>query len=67
MISLWEKISRLEYQVILTLHNIKKIVFVFKTVYSVGQDKVNRIIKDLMINTGVNYDLAYFPEFILQL
>ncbi|EMI71861.1 hypothetical protein LEP1GSC073_0502 [Leptospira noguchii str. Cascata] len=48
MISLWENFSRLEYQVILTLHNIKKIVFVFKTVYSVGQDKVNRIIKDLI-------------------
>ncbi len=67
MVSLWEKVSRLEYEVMLTSHNITEIVFVFKTVYSVEQGKINRIIKDLMINPGVGYDSAYFPEFILQL
>ncbi|EMO63583.1 PIN domain protein [Leptospira borgpetersenii serovar Pomona str. 200901868] len=67
MVLLWEKVSRLEYEVILTSHNITEIVFVFKSIYAVGQSKLNQIIKDLLINPGVIYESAYYPELILQL
>ncbi|WP_235595712.1 hypothetical protein [Leptospira weilii] len=58
---------RLEYEIILTSHNITEIVFVFKNIYAVEQSKLNQIIKDLLINPGVTYEFAYCPELILQL
>ncbi|WP_249262301.1 type II toxin-antitoxin system VapC family toxin [Leptospira alexanderi] len=67
MVLLWEKVSRLEYEVILTSHNITEIVFVFKSIYAVEQSKLNQIVKDLLINPGVTYESAYYPELILQL
>ncbi|WP_420896668.1 type II toxin-antitoxin system VapC family toxin [Leptospira weilii] len=67
MVSLWEKVSRLEYEIILTSHNITEIVFVFKNIYAVEQSKLNQIIKDLLINPGVTYEFAYYPELVLQL
>lgn len=41
MASLWEKVSRLEYEIILTSNNITEIVFVFKNIHSVEQNKSN--------------------------
>ncbi len=67
MVSFWEKVSRLEYEVILTSHNISEIVFVFKSIYSVEQNEINLIIKDLIANPGVKYEPAYYPESILML
>ncbi|TGL60524.1 type II toxin-antitoxin system VapC family toxin [Leptospira sarikeiensis] len=67
MVSLWEKVSRLEYEVILTSHNISEIVFVFKSIYSVPQEDIHRIIQDLLINPGVNFEPAYFPEIVLSI
>lgn len=67
MIMLWEKISRLEHEVILTSHNISEIISVFKSIYSVEQKEINRIIKDLLMNPGVGFEPAYYPETILSI
>ncbi|PJZ68271.1 twitching motility protein PilT [Leptospira perolatii] len=67
MVSFWERISRLEYEVILTSHNISEIVFVFKSIYSVEQKEIHQIIQDLMANPGVLFEPAYYPETILSL
>ncbi|PJZ48785.1 type II toxin-antitoxin system VapC family toxin [Leptospira saintgironsiae] len=67
MVSFWERISRLEYEIILTSHNISEIVFVFKSIYSVEQKEINQIIQDLIANPGVSFEPAYYPETILSL
>ncbi|ULH28699.1 hypothetical protein FH581_015535 [Leptospira weilii] len=61
MVSLWEKVSRLEYEIILTSNNITEIVFVFKNIHSVEQNKSNY---KRSFNQSVP---AYCPELILQL
>lgn len=67
MVSFWERVSRLECEVLLTSHNISEIVFVFKSIYSVDQKEINQIIHDLIANPGVSFEPAYFPETILSL
>ncbi|TGN00023.1 type II toxin-antitoxin system VapC family toxin [Leptospira dzoumogneensis] len=67
MVLFWERISRLEYEVILTSHNISEIVFVFKSIYSIEQKEINQIVQDLLANPGVTFEAAYYPEIILSL
>ncbi|TGK02786.1 type II toxin-antitoxin system VapC family toxin [Leptospira langatensis] len=67
MVSFWEKVSRLEYEVILTSHNVSEIVFVFKSIYSVEQKEINQLIQDLLANPGVSFEPAYYPDIILSL
>jgi predicted nucleic acid-binding protein len=66
MVSLWEKVSRLECEVVLTSHNISEIVFVFSSFYSVDQTKINQLVKDLLSNPGVSFDAGYFPDLIFK-
>lgn len=67
MVLFWERISRLEYEVILTSHNISEIVFVFKSIYSIEQKEINQIVQDLLANPGVTFEAGYYPEMILSL
>ena len=64
---LWESVSRLEHEVILTSHNISEIVFVLKSIYIVTQEQINKLIKDLISNPGVVYEPAYYPEIVLRI
>ncbi|MDF3822416.1 type II toxin-antitoxin system VapC family toxin [Leptospira sp. 96542] len=66
MVKFWEEVSRLEHEVVLTSHNISEIVFVFKSIYSVEQNEINQVVKDLISNPGVKFEAAYYPELILH-
>ncbi|MCW7468784.1 type II toxin-antitoxin system VapC family toxin [Leptospira kanakyensis] len=66
MVQFWNEVSRLEHEVILTSHNISEIVFVFKSIYSIEQNKINQMIRDLIANPGVKYEAAYDPDLIFQ-
>lgn len=67
MVEFWEEVSRLEYEVVLTGHNISELVFVLNSVYDVSVKEIKTIISDLMRNPGVVFESGHFPGTTLEL
>lgn len=66
MVTFWEKLSKLEYEVFLLSHNISEMVFVFKGVYKLQDKMIRQMIFDLLQHPGIHYSHGYFPETILS-
>ena len=62
-----ESISRAEYEVLFTGHNMTEIVFVLQSVYDVELRKVRGILRDLLDNPGFEFVPGYHAEELLTL